>query len=93
MPPPPTTRAFFGYLSFFYTKSSGKQIRAKTIWLKKCVNKPNLDLKQKVFPRNKLKIPNSPGEKMDDYGRIIEFLPNRCRIRARQKAHNLLLSL
>ena len=35
-----------------------------------------MDLKQKVFPRNKLKIPNSCGEKMDDYGRIIEFLPN-----------------
>ena len=33
-------------------------------------------MKQKVFPRNKLKIPNSRGEKMDDYGRIIEFLPN-----------------
>ena len=30
----------------------------------------------KVFPRNKLKIPNSRGEKMDDYGGIIEFLPN-----------------
>lgn len=54
-------------------------------------------MKQKVFPRNKLKIPNSRGEKMDDYGRIIEFLPNLrdfpwCRIRARKKAHNLLLS-
>ena len=38
--------------------------------------KPTLDLKQEVFPRNKLKIPNSRGEKIDDYERIIEFLPN-----------------
>ena len=55
MPPLPTTRAFFRVLVVFSTKSSGKQIHAKTIWLKKCVWKPTLDLKQKVFPRNKLK--------------------------------------
>ena len=68
--------SFFRVFVVFYAKSSGKQILAKTIWLKKCVQKPTLNLKQKVFPRNKLKIPNSRGEKMDDDGRIIEFLPN-----------------
>jgi len=38
MPTLTTTRAFVGYLSFFSRKSSGKQIHAKTIWLKKCFN-------------------------------------------------------
>ena len=68
--------SFFRIFVVFYAKNAGKQILAKTIWLKKCVQKLTLDLKEKVFPRNKLKIPNSRGEKMDDYGRIIEFLPN-----------------
>ena len=39
----------------FSRKSPGKQIHAKTIWLKN-VLKPTLDMKQQVFPRNKLKI-------------------------------------
>ena len=42
-------------ICFFSRKSSGKQIHAKTIWLKN-VLKPTLDMKQQVFPRNKLKI-------------------------------------
>ena len=39
----------------FSTKSSSKQTHAKTISLKKCVWKLTLDLKHKVFPRNKIR--------------------------------------
>ena len=36
MPKPTSSRAFVGYLSFVRGKVLGKQIHAKTIWLKKC---------------------------------------------------------
>ena len=37
---------------------------------------PGFEAKSISSKKAKKKIPNSRGEKMDDYGRIIEFLPN-----------------
>ena len=76
MPPPTTTQAFFGYLSFFIRKVRVADSR-KPFGLKNVFKSPPWIWSKTVFPRNKLKkIPNSCGEKINDYGRIIEFLPN-----------------
>ena len=77
MPPPTTTQAFFGYLSFFIRKVRVSTFTQKPFGLKNVFKSPPWIWNKKVFPRNKLKkIPNSCGEKIYDYGRIIEFLPN-----------------
>ena len=54
MPTPTTTRAFVGYLSFFRGKVRVSRFTQKPFGSKN-VLKPTLDMKQQVFPRNKLK--------------------------------------
>ena len=55
MQTPTTTRAFVGYLSFFRGKVRVSRFTQKRFGSKN-VLKPTLDMKQQVFPRNKLKI-------------------------------------
>ena len=57
MPTPTTTRAFVGYLSFFRGKVRVSRFTQKRFGSKN-VLKPTLDMKQQVFPRNKLKNNN-----------------------------------
>ena len=77
MPPPPTTRAFFGFLSFLLQKDLVSRFTQKQFGLKNVFKSCTLDFKQKLFPRNKLKkYPIHAVKKWIDYGRIIEFLPN-----------------
>ena len=52
MPPPTTTRAFAGYLSFFLRKFWQAVSRINHLVLKMCLV-PTLHMKQKLFPRNK----------------------------------------
>ena len=54
MQTPTTTRAFVGYLSFFRGKLRVSRFTQKRFGSKN-VLKPTLDMKQQVFPRNKLK--------------------------------------
>ena len=54
MPTPTTARAFVGYLSFFRGKVRVSRFTQKRFGSKN-VLKPTLDMKQQVFPRNKLK--------------------------------------
>ena len=79
MPTPTTTRAFVGYLSFFRGKVRVSRFTQKPFGSKN-VLKPTLDIKQHVFPRNKLKKlkkNNSRCEWKGETGLIaIEFLPN-----------------
>ena len=72
----PNNTSFFRVFVVFYTKSLGKQIQAKTIGLKNVFKNPPWIWSKKYFLEISQKIPNSRGEKMDDCGRIIEFLPN-----------------
>ena len=53
MPTPTTTRAFVGYLSFFRGKVRVSRFTQKPFGSKNFI-KPTLDMKQQVFPRNKL---------------------------------------
>ena len=76
MPPPPTTWAFFGYLSFFMRKVRVSRFSQKPFGLKNVFKSPPWIWSKKYFLEISQKIPNSRGEKMDDCGRIIEFLPN-----------------
>ena len=76
MPPPTTTRAFVGYLSFFLRKVRVSRFTQKPFGLKNVFKSPPRIWSKKYFLEISLKIPNSRGEKMDDYGRIIQFLPN-----------------
>ena len=58
MPRPTTTRAFVGYLSFFRGKVRVSRFTQKP-FCSKNVLKPTLDMKQQVFPRDKLKNNNN----------------------------------
>ena len=87
MPTPTKTRAFAGYLSFFRGKVRVSRFTQKPFGSKNVV-KPTLDMKQQVFPRNKLrKKTNKQQQKkttihavnkwVKQLGLIvIEFLPN-----------------
>ena len=57
IPTTTTTRAFVGYLSFFWGKVRVSKLMQKPFGSKN-VLKPTLDMKQQVFPRNKLKNKN-----------------------------------
>ena len=62
MQTPTTTRAFVGYLSFFRGKVRVSRFTQKRFGSKN-VLKPTLDMKQQVFPRNKLKNNNNNNKK------------------------------
>ena len=65
MPPPITTRTFVGYLLFILRKVPVSRFAKNHLAQKKCL-KLILDMKQKVFPRNKLKLPDTRSEYIDE---------------------------
>ena len=85
MPTPTKTRAFVGYLSFFRGKVRVSRFTQKPFGSKNVV-KPTLDMKQQVFPRNKLRKKNKQTNKKTIHAVnkwvkqlgliVIEFLPN-----------------
>ena len=73
---PTTTRAFVGYLSFFRGKVRVSRFTQKPFGSKN-VLKLTLDIKQQVFPRNKLKKKKFTQWIKGETGFIVlEFLPN-----------------
>ena len=67
---------FFGYLSFFPRKFRVSRFTQKPFGLKNVFTAhPGFEAKS-ISSKWAKRIPNSRGEKMDDYGRIIEFFPN-----------------